>query len=95
MVKLVCGAWAGAISQVLTQPLDVLRRRMHIAGMEDARLGRARQSALVVLRGIVQQNGLRGLYFGLEPNLLKVAPSMGTYFLTFEAVQHLVEPWFK
>ncbi|WFD36113.1 hypothetical protein MCUN1_002984 [Malassezia cuniculi] len=95
MTKLMCGAWAGAISQVLTQPLDVLRRRMHVAGMADAHLGRRGQSAYTILRGIVQQNGFRGLYFGLEPNLLKVAPSMGTYFLTFEAVHSLIEPYFN
>lgn len=95
MIKLLCGAWAGAISQILTQPFDVFRRRMHVAGMADARLGRPGQNALQVFMGIVRQNGLRGLYFGLEPNLLKVAPSMGTYFLTFETVHSLTESWFS
>ena len=33
--KLSCGATAGAISQTLTYPLDVLRRKMQVTGMKD------------------------------------------------------------
>lgn len=33
--KLSCGALAGAISQTLTYPLDVLRRKMQVTGMKD------------------------------------------------------------
>lgn len=37
--KLSCGAIAGSISQTLTYPLDVLRRRMQVSGMKDSKLG--------------------------------------------------------
>ncbi|MCO5570196.1 hypothetical protein L7F22_023914 [Adiantum nelumboides] len=37
--KLSCGALAGSISQTLTYPLDVLRRRMQVSGMKDSKLG--------------------------------------------------------
>lgn len=47
--------------------------------------------AIDAIRNVVRHNGVRGLYHGLFPNLLKVAPSMGTYFLTYEAVCSLVE----
>lgn len=33
---------------------------------------------------IVGQEGLRGLYKGIVPNLLKVAPSMASSWLSFE-----------
>lgn len=33
---------------------------------------------------IVSQEGLRGLYKGIVPNLLKVAPSMASSWLSFE-----------
>ena len=33
---------------------------------------------------IISQEGLRGLYKGIVPNLLKVAPSMASSWLSFE-----------
>lgn len=36
------------------------------------------------VRVIVAQEGLRGLYKGIVPNLLKVAPSMASSWLSFE-----------
>lgn len=33
---------------------------------------------------IVTQEGLKGLYKGIVPNLLKVAPSMASSWLSFE-----------
>lgn len=33
---------------------------------------------------ILTQEGLKGLYKGITPNLLKVAPSMASSWLTFE-----------
>jgi len=39
IVKLCLGAWAGAVSQTLTYPLDVIRRRMQVSGMKNSKLG--------------------------------------------------------
>lgn len=40
---------------------------------------------------IVAQEGVRGMYKGIVPNLLKVAPSMASSWLSFELVRdHLV-----
>jgi solute carrier family 25 phosphate transporter 23/24/25/41 len=36
------------------------------------------------VRVIITQEGLKGLYKGIVPNLLKVAPSMASSWLTFE-----------
>ncbi|WFD31440.1 hypothetical protein MSPP1_002475 [Malassezia sp. CBS 17886] len=93
LIKLACGAWAGAVSQTLTYPLDVIRRRMQVAGMPDSHLGYRDKSGIDAICNIVRRSGIRGLYFGLYPNLLKVAPSMGTSFLTYEAVRGLLRPW--
>ena len=42
-------------------------------------------------RGIVRRDGVRGLYRGLWPNYLKVAPSISIQFVMFEtAIQ-----WFE
>lgn len=36
------------------------------------------------VKRIVSQEGVRGLYKGIAPNLLKVAPSMASSWLSFE-----------
>lgn len=89
--RLLCGALSGAISQTLTYPLDVLRRKMQVIGMEGAR--RKRNGAVDALVSIIRTEGFRGMYRGLWPNLLKVAPSIATSFFTYEFVkEHLIIP---
>lgn len=39
------------------------------------------------IRVIVAQEGLKGLYKGIVPNLLKVAPSMASSWLSFEVTR--------
>lgn len=36
------------------------------------------------VRTMVRNEGVRGLYKGMIPNYLKVAPAMGVSFLTYE-----------
>ncbi|KZP17967.1 mitochondrial carrier [Athelia psychrophila] len=89
--KLACGALAGSISQTLTYPFDVLRRKMQVIGMKQS-LGYKYTGAFDALRVIVRTEGIPGLYRGLWPNLLKVAPSIATSFFTYELVKdYLVE----
>ncbi|KAH7888807.1 mitochondrial carrier domain-containing protein [Phlebopus sp. FC_14] len=92
--KLACGALAGSISQTLTYPFDVLRRKMQVVGMASGGLGYKYNGALDALTTIVRTEGLQGLYRGLWPNLLKVAPSIATSFFTYEFVKELLlNPW--
>jgi len=90
--KLACGGVAGSISQTLTYPLDVLRRRMQMIGMKDERLGFKDKTSWAVIRSLFKAEGVRGLYRGLTSNLLKVAPSIATSFTVYETVQQLLEP---
>ncbi|EIN11872.1 mitochondrial carrier [Punctularia strigosozonata HHB-11173 SS5] len=86
--KLLCGALAGTISQSLTYPVDVLRRKMQMSGMAAAgALGEKYDSAFDAVRSILRREGVKGLYRGLWPNLLKVAPSIATSFFTYELVK--------
>jgi len=39
------------------------------------------------IQTIVTQEGIKGLYKGLVPNLLKVAPSMASSWLSFEVAR--------
>ncbi|KAI0779851.1 mitochondrial carrier [Fomes fomentarius] len=86
--KLLCGALAGSVSQTLTYPFDVLRRKMQVTGMNA--LGIKYNGALDALQSILRNEGVKGLYRGLWPNLLKVAPSIATSFFTYELVKELL-----
>ncbi|KAH8830301.1 mitochondrial carrier domain-containing protein [Flagelloscypha sp. PMI_526] len=85
--KLLCGALAGSISQTLTYPFDVLRRKMQVTGMKNQAIGVKYNGALHALVTIARTEGIQGLYRGLWPNLLKVAPSIATSFFTYELVK--------
>jgi solute carrier family 25 phosphate transporter 23/24/25/41 len=39
------------------------------------------------VKAIVAEEGVRGLYKGIVPNLLKVAPSMASSWLSFEVTR--------
>ncbi|CAH0059286.1 unnamed protein product [Clonostachys solani] len=80
--KLLAGAISGAVAQTCTYPFDVLRRRFQINTMSG--LGYQYKSIFDAVRVIVSQEGIRGLYKGIVPNLLKVAPSMASSWLSFE-----------
>ncbi|KAI5825665.1 mitochondrial carrier [Schizophyllum commune Tattone D] len=89
--KLLCGALAGVLT--LTYPFDVLRRKMQVAGIKSEALNQGVQynGALQAMVGILRTEGLRGLYKGLWPNLLKVAPSISTSFFTYELVKEFCQ----
>ncbi|KAG8629062.1 hypothetical protein KVT40_002927 [Elsinoe batatas] len=86
--KLGAGAVSGAVAQTCTYPFDVLRRRFQINTMSG--MGYQYKSMFDAIRVIVSQEGLRGLYKGIAPNLLKVAPSMAANWLAFEVTRDLV-----
>ena len=60
----------------------MLRRRFQINTMSG--MGYQYTSLWHAVTTILQQEGLRGLYKGLLPNILKVAPSMASSWLSFE-----------
>jgi solute carrier family 25 phosphate transporter 23/24/25/41 len=61
---------------------DVLRRRFQINTMSG--MGYQYKGIFDAVRVIVAQEGIRGMYKGIVPNLLKVAPSMASSWLSFE-----------
>lgn len=97
VVRLICGGLAGGISQTVTYPLDVVRRRMQMKGISGDLF--AYTSTKHAFTTIVQVEGVKGLYKGMWPNLLKVAPLVGIQFVTYEITkaflygQGLQLPW--
>lgn len=67
---------------------DVLRRRFQINTMSG--MGYRYKSLTDAVRVIVAQEGVKGLYKGIVPNLLKVAPSMASSWLSFEVTRDFI-----
>ncbi|PPJ53857.1 hypothetical protein CBER1_03273 [Cercospora berteroae] len=83
--KLSAGAISGAVAQTITYPFDVLRRRFQVNSMSG--MGFQYTGIIDAITKIVKQEGVKGMYKGIVPNLLKVAPSMASSWLSFELVR--------
>lgn len=70
---------------IVTYPLDVIRRRMQMKGAHADKFPYT--STPNAIATIYRIEGIGGFYKGLLPNLLKVAPSMGIAFVTYEFVK--------
>ncbi|KAG0226501.1 hypothetical protein BGW42_003600 [Actinomortierella wolfii] len=87
-MKLVCGALAGSFAQTVTYPLDVLRRRMQVTNMSS--VSYKYSSTWDAVKKIVRQEGVRGLYKGMIPNYLKVAPAISVSFVAYEQCKQVL-----
>lgn len=88
--SLICGSVAGVLSKILIYPLDVSKKRLQVQGFEAARRGfgitRSYSGLLACLLQVGREEGLRGLYKGLSPGLLKAAATAGLHFSIYEHV---------
>jgi len=79
--ELSSGGFAGFISQTVSYPLEVIRRRMQVGGVVgDGH--RLRMSE--VARGIWMERGWRGFFVGLGIGYVKVVPMVATSFFVYE-----------
>jgi solute carrier family 25 thiamine pyrophosphate transporter 19 len=77
----ICGGIAGAIGNTVSTPFDVVRTRI-IA--QDH--GRGYTSMTAGLRSIFINEGVRGLFRGLGPSVLQVAPLTAIQFWSYNVV---------
>ncbi|KAJ2614127.1 hypothetical protein H4S08_001862 [Coemansia sp. RSA 1365] len=89
--KLVCGALAGCCAQTITYPFDVLRRRMQVTTMSG--INYKYSSTFDAVKQMVRSEGILGLYRGLVPNYLKVAPAIGVSFWSYELAKDMLKNW--
>ncbi|KAJ2486549.1 hypothetical protein IWW37_005585 [Coemansia sp. RSA 2050] len=76
IVHLGAGALSGMTSCILLQPFDLLKTRVQQSHMQ----GTGRGSVIQVLQTVVQSEGVRGLWRGTIPTLLRNAPGTSLYF---------------
>ncbi len=76
------GAFSGAFGASIVYPVNLLRTRLQAQGTV---LHPATYSGIVdVARKTVKNEGVRGLFKGITPNLLKVVPAVSITYVVYE-----------
>ncbi|RLN85297.1 hypothetical protein BBJ28_00014055 [Nothophytophthora sp. Chile5] len=90
------GAVAGLVSKLAVYPLDTVKKRMqmrHVPRCETYGVIPTYPSAWACFRDVLRHEGVRGLYKGTAPSLLKSVVShsatFATYELTLEVLRHV------
>ncbi|KAM0231086.1 hypothetical protein ACHAP5_011182 [Fusarium lateritium] len=82
--ELTAGGIAGLISQTVSYPLEVIRRRMQVGGaVGDGRRLRIGETAGMILR----ERGFPGFFVGLTIGYVKVFPMAAVAFYTYERMK--------
>ena len=82
--ELCSGGIAGLISQTVSYPLEVIRRRMQVGGaVGDGHRLRLAETAKLILR----ERGFRGFFVGLTIGYVKVIPMTAVSFYTYERLK--------
>ncbi|XP_071854011.1 solute carrier family 25 member 32-like isoform X2 [Apostichopus japonicus] len=82
---LVAGISGGVLSTLVLHPLDLLKIRFQV---NDGRKERPSYRGLVqATKSITSQNGVRGLYQGVVPNVVGAGASWGFYFFFYNALK--------
>lgn len=83
---LLAGISGGVISTLVLQPLDVIKIRFAVndGRLEATRRYRGIANAFVT---ILREEGVRGLYRGVVPNVVGAGSSWGLYFLFYNAIK--------
>jgi solute carrier family 25 protein 42 len=85
--RVVAGASAGAVSVVLTYPLDLLRARLAVAQELPGGTPKPIAGLWTVMRDMVRSGGVLGMYRGLSPTLVGILPYAGISFAVYEALK--------
>lgn len=79
LVLLGCGTVSSSCGQVASYPLALVRTRLQ------AQDGKNERSSMVgLIKGIIRAEGFSGLYRGITPNFMKVAPAVSISYVVYE-----------
>ncbi|KAM6219403.1 mitochondrial adenyl nucleotide antiporter SLC25A23 [Rhynchocyon petersi] len=81
LVLLACGTISSTCGQIASYPLALIRTRMQAQATVE---GATQSSMLGLLRHILSQEGVRGLYRGIAPNFMKVIPAVSISYVVYE-----------
>jgi solute carrier family 25 thiamine pyrophosphate transporter 19 len=88
-----CGLLAGLIAKLVSHPLDVAKKRYQVAGLpRSLKYGARIDQQLAVkplfacLAEIYSAEGIRGLWKGSIPSIVKAAPAAAVTFTAYEVL---------
>ena len=86
VIPFLAGSLSGAVASVLTNPLDVVKTHMQVdLGESGGGRSLGSGSLVAVLRKVVAEYGVTGLYAGLAPRTAKIAPACAIMIGSYEA----------
>ncbi|KAF7837836.1 mitochondrial thiamine diphosphate carrier 2-like [Senna tora] len=96
-----CGLAAGTCAKLVCHPLDVVKKRFQIEGLQrHPRYGarvehRAYRNMIDAMQRILRLEGWAGLYKGIVPSTIKAAPAGAVTFVAYELTSDWLESVFK
>lgn len=102
---LLFGGLSGASAEAVVYPMEVIRRRMQVqaASASSAGVANASQAAMQKIRvnafqklgstvvSLAEEQGLRGFYAGMLPNMLQVLPNAALSYFAYETFKRLLQ----
>eukprot|EP00559_Dactyliosolen_fragilissimus_P004689 CAMPEP_0184861920 /NCGR_PEP_ID=MMETSP0580-20130426/6501_1 /TAXON_ID=1118495 /ORGANISM="Dactyliosolen fragilissimus" /LENGTH=475 /DNA_ID=CAMNT_0027359601 /DNA_START=82 /DNA_END=1509 /DNA_ORIENTATION=- len=88
IISLGLGAMAGAAAQTSAHPLDVIRKRLQIQGINGNPV--LYKSTLDCAAGIAKKEGFSTLYKGLRPACVATIPGTGIAYITYEIMKQIL-----
>eukprot|EP00457_Paulinella_chromatophora_P009530 gb/GEZN01009598.1/.p1 GENE.gb/GEZN01009598.1/~~gb/GEZN01009598.1/.p1 ORF type:complete len:340 (-),score=11.70 gb/GEZN01009598.1/:214-1233(-) len=78
----IAGFGAGSINVLLLHPMDLVKIRLQVG--QDQGVSLSRRGIIWTCKNLVQNEGFRGFYNGMSPNLVGNACAWGSYFFCYD-----------
>ncbi|XP_065221112.1 mitochondrial adenyl nucleotide antiporter SLC25A23 isoform X4 [Planococcus citri] len=82
LLLLTCGTISSTCGQMCSYPLALVRTRLQAQVITN--VGTSQYTMTGLLKTIVQEEGFTGLYRGITPNFMKVAPAVSISYVVYE-----------
>ena len=83
MYNFLAGGFAGCVSTLANTPLDVLKSRMQATTYKG-------EAQMQIMRDVVAADGVKGLWKGVVPRLLRVGPGQAITWVVVQAVSEFL-----